>query len=72
MFPAVPAWGQASSQGRRNVTAPRAPDTEDEPDADEAGEEEISNRPKRMRRPSSRYNGLEWVAQKRVVPNAAT
>jgi hypothetical protein len=55
------------------VTAPRAPDTEDEPEADEAGEEEISNRPKRMRRPSSRYNGPEWVAQQRgVVPNAAT
>jgi hypothetical protein len=72
MFPAAPAWGQADSQGGRNVTAPRTSDHKEHHEADEVGDEEEATRPKRTRRPSTRYHGPEWVAQKGgAVANAS-
>lgn len=65
-FPAAPAWGQAGSQGRRNVTVPE--DTGDARGKEEDGRSLVelgtgsstSRRPVRQTKPNKRYRGPEW------------
>ena len=80
MFPAAPAWGQAGSQGVRNVTTPLPSCSEaDNPEKNmkraqgenkDARSRSPEARPRREAKPNRRYHGPEWVAQKeRTVAN---
>jgi hypothetical protein len=64
-FPVTLAWGQAGSQGGRNVMVPVTSEPEDiAKGGGKAGDQVVENEaqtwPKRRTRPSSRYQGLEW------------
>ena len=70
IFPVAPAWGQASSQGGRNVTKPPVSEPETEGGTDDgeaiAGGEMTQEaiqptRPKRKVQPNSKYFGPSWT-----------
>jgi len=71
-FPRAPAWGQASSKGGRDVTGGTATTTTDgeifEPDDGKEREASSEGKPmgrnpraKRMKKPSSRVFGPDWI-----------
>jgi ribosomal protein L21E len=67
-FPRAPAWGQAGSQGGRNVTTSAASDVvpgEETTEADEVVELSkgpgVKTRPKRTVKPNMKYIGPSWT-----------
>ena len=71
-FPYAPAWGQASSKGGRDVTGGKVTTTTDgeisEPDDGKEREASSEGKPmgrnpraKRMKKPSSRVFGPDWI-----------
>ena len=64
-FPNAPAWGQAVSEGGRDVTAhgPQAPAAEDQDDTATTKATGLE-RPRRQAQPNKRYTGPEWNTSK--------
>ena len=60
-FPRAPAWGQAVSQDRGNVSAPEEPEPDEPSKEPEQAETSAASRPKRSVRPNTLLSGPEWL-----------